>query len=312
MDLRVFTEPQQGASYDTLLTVARAAEDGGFDGFFRSDHFLKMGDISGLPGPTDSWITLAGLARETSRLRLGTLLSAATFRWPGVLAIEVAQVDQMSGGRLELGLGAGWFEAEHRAYGIPFPNERERHERLVEQLQIVTGLWETPVGETFAFHGEHYVLADSPGLPKPRQQPRPPIIVGGTGLVRTPSVAATYADEFNVSFKDVPETAKRVDAARAACRELGRNPWSLTYSVAATTCCGRDETELRRRADSIGEDIADLRAGGIAGTPAEIVDRLGAYAEAGVGRAYLQILDLDDLDHIELIAAEVLPQVSKL
>jgi F420-dependent oxidoreductase-like protein len=312
VDLRVFTEPPQGASYDTLLSVARAAEDGGFDGFFRSDHFLKMGELSGLPGPTDSWITLAGLARETSRLRLGTMLTAATFRWPGLLAIAVAQVDQMSGGRVELGLGAGWFAAEHLAYGVPFPNERERHERLVEQLQIVTGLWETPVGEAFTFRGNHYVLVDSPGLPKPFQQPRPPVIVGGTGLVRTPRVAATYADEFNVAFKDVPETAKRVEAARAARTELGRDSASLTYSVAVTTCCGRDDVELRRRADSIGEDLAELRAGGLAGTPQEIVDRLGEYAEAGVSRAYLQILDLDDLAQIDLIAAEVLPQVRSM
>jgi F420-dependent oxidoreductase-like protein len=309
MDLRVFTEPQQGASYDTLLSVARTAEDCGFDAFFRSDHYLKMGSVSGLPGPTDSWITLAGLARETSRLRLGTLLSAATFRLPGPFAIMVAQVDQMSGGRVELGLGAGWFAAEHRAYGIPFPSERERHLRMVEQLRIVKGLWETPLGETFSFRGGYYTLEDSPALPKPAQRPRPPVIVGGTGLQRTPRVAATHADEFNVSFMDVTESAKRIDAARAACTELGRDPGSLTYSVAVTTCCGRDAAELGRRAAAIGENLAELRAGGLAGSPDEIVDRLGQYAEVGVSRVYLQILDLDDLAHIELIASDVLPQV---
>src|SRR3954453_20989606 len=148
MNLRVFTEPQQGASYDDLLRVAHAAEDLGFDAFFRSDHYLVMGDGDGLPGPTDAWMTLAGLARETSRIKLGTLVSPVTFRLPGVLAISVAQVDVMSGGRAELGLGAGWFEAEHRAYGIPFPPKR--FDLLEEQLAVVTGLWSTPRGETFS------------------------------------------------------------------------------------------------------------------------------------------------------------------
>src|SRR6266513_1881457 len=161
MQLRIFTEPQQGADYATLLSVARAAEELGFDAFFRSDHYLTMSG-SGLPGPTDAWITLAGLARETSRIRLGTLMSPVTFRLPGPLAISVAQVDQMSGGRAERGLGTGWFEREHTAYGIPFPSLGERFDRLEEQFAIVTGLWETPEGETFSFGGTHYELADSP------------------------------------------------------------------------------------------------------------------------------------------------------
>ena len=186
MKLRIFTEPQQGADYQTLRNVALAAEELGFDAFFRSDHYLAMGDTSGLPGPTDSWATLAGLAVETSRIRLGTLVTAATFRLPGPLAITVAQVDQMSGGRVELGLGSGWFEAEHTAYGIPFPSVAERFDRLEEQFAIVTGLWSTPDGETFSFAGQHYQLADSPGLPKPAQRPRPPVLVGGSGPRRTP------------------------------------------------------------------------------------------------------------------------------
>jgi F420-dependent oxidoreductase-like protein len=308
MELLIFTEPQQGASYDTLLAVARTAEECGFHGFFRSDHYLKIGAVSGLPGPTDAWITLAGLARDTSRLRLGTMLSAGTFRLPGPLAITVAQVDQMSGGRAELGLGAGWFEAEHRAYGIPFGTERERHERLVEQLQITKGLWETPVGDTFSFAGKYYTLENAPGLPKPVQQPRPPVIVGGSGLHRTPATAAAHADELNVPFMDVARTAERVDAARAACQEIGREPGSLRHSAALTTCCGRDEAETARRA-VFGEDLDDLRATGLAGTPAQIVDRIGEYAAVGVDRIYLQILDLDDLAHIELLASGVLRQV---
>ena len=167
MLLRIFTEPQQGASYDELLAVAQRTEECGFDAFFRSDHYLVMGDGDGLPGPTDAWITLAGLARETQRIKLGTLVSPVTFRNPGVLAITVAQVDQMSGGRAELGLGAGWFEAEHAAYGLDFPDTRGRFELLAEQLELITGLWETPVGERYDFAGKHYQLKDSPALPKP-------------------------------------------------------------------------------------------------------------------------------------------------
>src|ERR1700733_8674503 len=175
MNLRIFTEPQQGASYDTLLRVAKAAEDLGFDAFFRSDHYLKMGDVSGLPGPTDAWITLAGLARETSRIRLGTLMSPATFRFPGPLAISVAQVDQMSGGRVEFGFGAGWFDAEHAAYAIPFPSLKERFDRYAEQLAVLTRLWETPLGKKFSYADTYYTVTASPGLPKPVQQPRPPV-----------------------------------------------------------------------------------------------------------------------------------------
>ena len=163
MQLRIFTEPQQGADYATLLSVTRAAEELGFDAFFRSDHYLTMAG-SGLPGPTDAWITLAGLARETSRIRLGTLMSPVTFRLPGALAITVAQVDQMSGGRAELGLGTGWFDAEHTAYGIPFPPLGDRFGRLEEQLKIITGLWETAEDEKFSFDGTYYSLANSPAL----------------------------------------------------------------------------------------------------------------------------------------------------
>ena len=194
MQLRIFTEPQQGASYETLLRVARAAEELSFDAFFRSDHYLKIGDVSGLPGPTDAWATLAGLARETSRIRLGTLVSASTFRYPGALAITVAQVDHMSGGRVELGIGTGWYETEHAAYGIPFPSLAERFARYEEQLEVITGLWDVPDGGTFSFSGTYFTVADSPALPKPLQRPRPPLIIGGGGPRRTPRLAAKFAD----------------------------------------------------------------------------------------------------------------------
>ena len=309
MQLRVFTEPQQGADYGRLLAVARAAEELGFDAFFRSDHYLKMGEGSGLPGPTDSWVTLAALARETSRIRLGTLMSSATFRYPGPLAISVAQVDEMSGGRVELGLGAGWFETEHAPYGIPFPRVVERFDRLEEQLAIITGLWETPVGKTFSFDGTYYALTDSPGLPKPVQRPRPPILVGGHGPRRTPQLAARFADEFNVAFAGPEETGAAFGRARDACVAAGRDPVSLVYSAAQTVCCGRTGAEVARRAAAIGIDGAEPGAGELVGSPAQVVDKLGVFGALGASRVYLQVLDLHDLDHLELIAAEVMPQV---
>jgi len=308
MELRVFTEPQQGATYDQLLRIAGATEDLGFEAFFRSDHYLAMG-VDGSPGPTDAWTTLAGLARETSRVRLGTLMTSATFRFPGPLAIQVAQVDQMSGGRVELGLGAGWFEQEHTGYGIPFPETRERFDRLEEQLAIITGLWSTPEGELFSHAGEHYTLTDSPALPKPAQRPGPPVLVGGKGKRRTPALAARYAAEFNLPFVSLDVTSAQFDRVRKACANIGRDPAELTYSNALVLCCGATEEDVRRRADAIGRSTDDLRHNGLAGSPAEVVDRIGQFAELGAGRVYLQTLDLDDLDHLELVAAEVVPQL---
>jgi F420-dependent oxidoreductase-like protein len=309
MQLRIFTEPQQGADYGRLLAVARAAEELGFGAFFRSDHYLKMGNVSGLPGPTDAWMTLAGLARETSQIRLGTLMSAATFRYPGPLAVAVAQVDEMSAGRVELGLGTGWFGAEHTAYGIPFPPLGERFDRLEEQLEIITGLWETPEGKTFSFDGSYYALTDSPALPKPVQRPRPPILVGGHGLRRTPALAARFADEFNIVFVSVEQTAAAFGRVREACQVAGRDPASLVYSAGQVVCCGRTGAEVSRRAAAIGRDVVGLEAGGLAGSPGAIVDKLGRFAQAGASRMYLQVLDLHDLDHLELIATEVMPHV---
>jgi len=305
--LRIFTEPQFGATYDDQLAVAREAEALGYDAFFRSDHYLTMGPGLGEPGPTDAWITLAGMARETERIRLGTLVTAATFRLPGPLAISVAQVDAMSGGRVELGLGSGWFEEEHRAYGIPFPPLGERFAKLEEQLAIITGLWQTPVGERFSFAGTHYTLTDSPALPKPVQSPRPPVIVGGWGRKRTPALAARYADEFNLPFAPLADVRPQIDAAIAACEAAGRDPATMTWSAALVLCCGEDEETFRKRAAAIGQEPDQLRSTGAAGTVAEVTERLGAYVEAGIERFYLQTLDLADLDHIRLVADAVAP-----
>lgn len=309
MEMCVFTEPQQGASYDELLAFARLTEDGGFTGFFRSDHYLVMGDNDGLPGPSDAWVTLAGLARETSRIRLGTLVSPATFRLPGPLALQVAQVDRMSGGRVELGLGAGWFEAEHSAYGIPFPGTAERFDRLAEQLEIVTGMWATPVGQTYGFKGEHYALTDCPALPKPLQA-RVPLIIGGAGPRRTPALTARYGTEFNAGFCSVEDAQQRYERVRAACREIDRDPTELVYSWAGTTVVGRDDAEIARRAEAVGANPEELRSIGVTGSPAEMVDRIGRFAEAGITRCYLQLVDLADHAQLELIASEVLPQLA--
>jgi F420-dependent oxidoreductase-like protein len=309
VDFRVFVEPQQGASYADQLAVARAAEALGYSAFFRSDHYLAMsGD--GLPGPTDSWVTLAGIARETSSIRLGTMVSSATFRYPGPLAVSVAQVDEMSGGRVELGIGAGWFEAEHVAYAIPFPSLGQRFDRLTEQLHIITGLWTTPLGATFEFPGKHYTVKDSPALPKPVQTPHPPIIVGGFGTKRTPVLAAQFANEFNAPFASLDTIKTLYGTVAAALADAGRSADSLTYSAAFVVCAGRDDAETARRAAAIGQEVDALHdSSPVVGTPAEIADRLCRFVEAGVQRVYLQLLDMSDLDHLELFATEVVPQL---
>jgi F420-dependent oxidoreductase-like protein len=305
MRFRIFTEPQQGATYDDILAVAQTTERLGFDGFFRSDHYLAMGG-SGLPGPTDAWTTLAGLARETESIRLGTLVSSVTYRLPGILAIQVAQVDQMSGGRVELGLGTGWFEKEHAAYGIPFP--AHRFGMLEEQLEVITGLWNTPIGDHYSFTGRHYTLVDSPALPKPVQA-RVPVIVGGGGAKRTPALAARFATEFNLPFPEFADVATKFDRVRAACQAIGRDPHELVYSAALIAVAGADEAEFARRAANVGREPAELREHGLAGTAAEVVDRLGALEADGVECVYLQIMDLSDLDHLEFFAREVVPRL---
>lgn len=309
MDFRIFTEPQQGATYSDLLRVARTTQDAGYDAFFRSDHFLAMGRADGLPGPTDAWVTLAALGRETERIRLGTLVTSATFRLPGPLAVAVAQADEMSGGRVELGLGSGWFDAEHAAYGIPFPPLAERFERCTEQLEILTGMWATPPGQRFSHHGTHYTVADSPCLPRPVQQPGPPVIVGGEGKRKTPALAARFADEFNVPFSAPDAVAAQFERVGAACKDIGRDPAELTCSVAQLLCLGRDDAEVARRANAVGRDVAEVRANCLAGTPGEVVDQLGRWRErTGTTRVYLQVLDLADLAHIEDFASEVMSQ----
>jgi alkanesulfonate monooxygenase len=307
MEFRAFIEPQQGATYQQQLNVARQAEAAGYGGFFRSDHVLATRH-GGPPGPTETWVTLAGIARETSAIRLGTLMTSATFRHPGLLAIQAAQVDAMSGGRVELGLGAGWFEPEHTAYGLPFPPARERFDRLAEQVEIITGLWSTPLGGTFDYAGQHYQLTGSPALPKPAQR-KIPLIMGGRGKKRTPELAARYCDEFNGAFTSPEHTQEIYAAVRAACERAGRDWPAITWSVSMTIATGKDDAEIARRAASGGWDPRELAERELCGSPGQVTDKLGRYAELGVNRVYLQFMDLDDLDHIDFVAAEIIPQL---
>lgn len=315
MDLRIFTEPQQGASHADLLAVARATRDGGFSAFFRSDHVLAMGAGNGLPGPSESFVSLGAIAAQVPDIRLGTMVTSATFRHPSMTAIAAAQVDDISCGRMELGIGSGWYESEHTAYGLDFgAGFGERFDRLTEQLEIITGLWATPIDGRFDHEGQHYTLAGAPGLPKPVQHdlsgtPRVPIIIGGHGPRRTPALAARFADEFNVGFSDYDVSTAQLVRVRAACEAADRDPASLVYSVANVVCVGSDDAEVRRRAANLGREPDEVRSSPFAGTVDEVIDNIGSWAGGGVQRSYLQVLDLTDLDHIALIAAEVLPAV---
>jgi F420-dependent oxidoreductase-like protein len=317
MDLRIFTEPQQGASHADLLAVARAARDGGFSAFFRSDHVLAMG-TPGRPGPTETFVNLGAIAALVPDIRLGTLVTSATFRHPSMTAIAAATVDDISGGRLELGLGTGWFEAEHLAYGLDFGGSfGARFDRLTEQLEIITGMWGTPIGETFSHTGRHYTITDSPALPKPQQadgqgRPHLPIIIGGHGPKRTPALAARFADEFNVGFSDLDTTTTQFARVRAASETAGRDPGSLVYSAAQVLCVGVDQAEHQRRVTRLGGFAAMAADSACSGTVDEVTDTLGTWAAAGVQRVYLQVIDLSDLEQIALVAEQILPAVRDL
>ncbi len=303
MDARIFIEPQQGTTYSEVAALAQRAEALGFEGFFTSDHYMKMGEnVTGLPGPLDAWMTLAGLARDTERVRLGALVSPITFRHPGQLAIQVAQVDEMSQGRIELGLGAGWYEDEHKAHGIDFPSVAKRFDLLTEGLEIITGLWSTAESDTFSYDGENYQIVDSPALPRPWQRPAPPIIIGGRGKRRTPNLAATHAREFNVAFVSPSEWAEICGPVVEACEARERDPETLVWSAAQVVAIGTTEAEFSRRAAAIGREAAELRQNGIAGLVDEALERIAAFEEVGCNRMYFQVLDVKDLDHLEVLA----------
>lgn len=291
--------------------MAQAAEELGFSAFFRSDHYLAMGGADGLPGPTDAWVTLGAIARETTAIRLGTLVTSATFRHPGPLAVTVAQVDEMSSGRVDFGLGAGWFSEEHEAYAIPFPSLGERFDRLEEQLEILTGLWTTPTGDTYSYAGKHYTVTDSPALPKPVQEPHPPIVIGGLGVKRTPALAARFATEFNLPFQPVDVITDQYARVAHAVEAAGRPADSMTYSAAFALCIGDTDADIARRAANIGREVEEITENSpLAGTPDAVAEKLSIYVDAGVQRVYVQLLDIRDLDHLEFFASTVIPQFS--
>ncbi len=311
MDIRIFTEPQQGAGYHRLSKFATHAEGLGFDGFFVSDHYHVMGDNDPRMGPTDALTTLAGLARDTERIRLGTLVCSSTFREPGRLAVISAEVDQMSQGRLELGIGAGWFDREHHALGIEFPSLKERFDRMEDQLEILRLFRDTAVDKTFNFEGRTVSLDNCPPLPQSFQDPGIPIIIGGGGPRRTPNLAARFADEFNFAFRSPQEFQRAVERVTQACESIGRDPEDLVLSVAQVVCVADSENELVKRAKRIGRDPVELRENGVAGMPEEAAEQIMAFQQEGASRIYLQVLDEDDLDHISLIAESIAPLLER-
>ncbi len=316
MRFALMIEGQMDLSYDALLALARRAEAAGFETFLRSDHYQSF------PGPegritTDAWTTLAGIARETTRIRLGALVSPVTFRQPGNFAKVVTTVDQMSGGRVEVGLGAGWNEAEHRQHGFPFPDIGERASRLEEQLEILHGLWEQPDG--WSFRGRHFSIDGAMFYPKPVQRPHPPIVVGGTGTPRSYRIAARYADEFNVTSSgpdQVRETYARLDET---LRAAGRDPATLVHSAMVGTLIARDESELARRKRELLSEVTQEEAGEewfatreerwILGTPERCREMVRRFAEAGVQRLMLQDFLPRDLEMVDLMGEELVAKL---
>ena len=308
MRYALMIEPQQGCSYADQLAVARRAEAAGFEAFFRSDHYDSFPGESGRP-TTDAWTVVAGLARETERIRLGVLVSPVTFRHPGTLAKIVATVDEMSGGRVELGLGAGWNDEEHAHHGLPFPPIEIRAEMLEEQLAILRGLWQEPDG--WSFSGRHYSVPGSLFRPRPVQQPAPPIIVGGEGSPRSMRIAVRLADEFNVTSSTPERVADRFARLDETSLAAGRDPSTLVHSAMVGTLVGRDQAEVDRRVEVVMEQfgIADAgtawletrRSRWIIGTPDEARAGADRYAAAGAARLVLQDFLPWDLEMIDLL-----------
>jgi F420-dependent oxidoreductase-like protein len=299
-------EPRHGASYSEILALALATEQAGFDAFFRSDHLMGVDPTDRSYRPTDSWTTLGGLARDTERVRLGTLVTAATYRLPGLLAAIVASVDEMSGGRIELGIGTGWYEREHAAFGLPFPPMKERFDRLEEELAIITGLW-LAGDQNFSFDGRYYRIDDNQSPPQVTQRPHPPIIVGGAGPKRTPAIAARFATEFNAALSSVEQARARFGVFAAACEAIGRDPSGARKSGFIPVAIGSTQAEADRRAEIVGS--SRIRESMLIGSPALLTDRIAELAKVGADTVYLHIFDIHDLDHIALIGAEVLCQL---
>jgi F420-dependent oxidoreductase-like protein len=320
MRVCLMIEGQEGVTWEQWMALALACEEHGLEGLFRSDHYLSM-RAPQERGALDAWATLNALTGHTSRIRLGTMVSPATFRHPAELAKAVVTADHASDGRVELGLGAGWFEAEHLAYGFPFPPTSTRMAMLAEQLEIVHRMWSSEEA-TFSFEGRHYRLQDCPGLPKPLQRPHPPLIMGGSGGPKSLVLAARWADEYNVNFETPERCAEVGKALHAACAAADRDPASVTYSLMTNLLIGQDQSDLEARASALlrsrGDDtdpttfLAGLGPERIAGTTEQVLERLAGFAEAGIQRVFLQHLNHADLETVALIGHSVVPEASSL
>lgn len=320
MDICLMIEGQEGVTWDQWLSLALACEEHGLDGLFRSDHYLSFDDPRER-GALDAWATLGALGAMTERIRLGTLVSPATFRHPSVLAKSVVTVDHASGGRAELGMGAGWFEREHRAYGFPFPAAGERMAILAEQVEIVHRLWDRDEEEV-TFEGTHYRLERCLALPKPVQEPHPPLIIGGGAGPRSAALAARWADEYDVVDEAPAPARARRDGISAACEAIGRDPHDIRFSVLTRTVVGADESDLQRRGAALMHRqrehgdvrafIDSMRPTMTVGTVDQVLDRLAEYAGAGVERVYMQHLVHDDLEMVALIGSEIVPEAAGL
>ncbi len=314
MRVCLMIEGQEGVSWEDWVALGRACEESGLEGLFRSDHYAGlMGDE--MRDSLDAWTQIAALGALTERIRLGTLVSPVTFRHPSLLAKAVATADHVSGGRVELGIGAGWNVREHEAYGFPFPDLPERLERLEEQLELVVRQW---TEESVDFSGRHYRAEALQALPKPVQRPRPPVIVGGAGKPRTARLAARFADEYNTPFPTLEQVRERRAAVERACVEAGRDP--LVFSVMTGCVVGSDRAELLHRVRRTmarmgldGDPEEFVRERGdvmVLGTVEEVVERLRGLEEAGVDRIFLQHLAHDDVELVRLLGAEVAPAVA--
>ena len=313
-------EGQEGVTWDQWVGLARACEEHGFEGLFRSDHYLSFYRPTEV-GALDALGTITGLGAVTERIRLGSMVSPVTFRHPAMLAKSVVTADHVSGGRIELGMGAGWFEREHTAFGFPFPPVRERMDMLEEQAEIVHRLWGGD-GDEVTFEGAHYRLDACPALPRGVQDPHPWLIVGGGAGPRSAAIAARWADEYNVVYVDPAGAMERMDHVSAACEAIGRDPASVRRSLLSKTIVGADEGEVRRRASELmawtndeGDVEAyldDLRATHIAGTVEQVLERLAEFAAAGIQRVLVHQLVHEDLESVELIGREVVPAAAAI
>ena len=320
MQICLMIEGQEGVTWDQWVALALGCEEHGFDGLFRSDHYQSFGHPAEW-GTLDAWATLAALAPLTSRISLGTLVSPVTFRHPSELAKVVVTADHASGGRVELGMGAGWNEPEHRAYGFPFPPTSQRFQMLREQVEIVHRLWDRHEDEV-TFTGTHYRLEGCHGLPKPVQDPHPRLILGGGALAGAARLAARWADEYNMNFVPPEACQEGRERLNAACEAIGREPSSLNFSLMTNTLVGSDRKDLEARARRLmgrrgdsgdpGAYLENLGPERIAGTPDQVLDRLAAYAKAGIQRVMLQHLVHDDLESLALIGERIIPEAASL